>query len=126
MSSSESNERQVVSSNESDAGDDGVVHVNTITVPYQYEPLAEGLTDDEEGGRARIAEEADEDGLSLAAIERRFERVENVNEWYVELPFWLNYLNADREANECLAQTNLREGLRPRQAKYYSSSSYSL
>ena len=105
MSSSESNERQVVSSNESDAGDDGVVHVNTITVPYQYEPLAEGLTDDEEGGRARIDEEADEDGLSLAAIERRFERVENVNEWYVELPFWLNYLNADREANECLAQT---------------------
>ena len=58
--------------------------------------MAEGLTNDEEEGRARIAEEADEDGLSLATIERRFESVENVDEWYVELPFWLNYLNADR------------------------------
>ncbi|XP_065060192.1 uncharacterized protein LOC135687538 [Rhopilema esculentum] len=36
----------------------------------------------EKGGRkGQDSEEADEDGLSLAAIERRFERVENVNEW---------------------------------------------
>ena len=59
--------------------------VNTVTIPYQDEPLAGGQVGQEGGDQTyhEEDEEGDEDGIPLRTIERRFDRIETVDEWYV-------------------------------------------
>ncbi len=61
--------------------------VNTLTDPYQDEPLALGChVGQEEGHEAHHNEdeEGDEDGIPLRTIEQIYDRIETVDEWYVQ------------------------------------------
>ena len=78
---------RVASSSESSSDDTTEAElgaVNTVTIPYQDEPLApvheEG--DNQELG-LRFDEEGDEDGIPLRTIEMRYDGVQSVDEWYV-------------------------------------------
>ena len=50
------------------------LRVNSMNAPYQNEPLALGPQSEED----LVGEEADEDGLSFATIEARYDKVEPV------------------------------------------------
>ena len=66
-------------SNSTDEGSDVEVVVSQIT-PYEDEPLAE-VDDDRE--TVEENQEADEDGLTPAVLEARYEREITVNSWFV-------------------------------------------
>ena len=59
--------------------ENNVLSVNSMNAPYQNEPLALGPQSEED----LVGEEADEDGLSFATIEARYEKVEPVAQWLV-------------------------------------------
>ena len=59
--------------------ENNVLSVNSMNAPYQNEPLALGPQSEED----LVGEEADEDGLSFATIEARYEKVEPVAQWFV-------------------------------------------
>ena len=73
--SSTSSEDDVESSLESSEGDD--TSITGEIVAYQDEPLAN--SDDNDG--ESIAEDSDEDGLTPATLQRRFEKTEPVSTW---------------------------------------------
>ena len=58
--------------------------VTNQIAPYEGEPLASS-DDNGEGGEEE--DEGDEDGLTAATLERRFEKIEPVSSWYVIIPF---------------------------------------
>ena len=68
----------------SESGDqsdgDAAGTVNSITFPYEDEPLADV---GDVGAENNENQEEDEDRLSLDTIERRYERIEDVGKWYV-------------------------------------------
>ena len=71
----------------SNASEAELVAVNTVTIPYQYGPLALGGDQvGQEGDEAyhEEDEEGDEDGIPLRIIERRYDGVDTVDEWYVK------------------------------------------
>ena len=80
FSHSESSEDRSLSETE-EAND--LLRVNLVNAPYQNEPMALGPQGDDDLAR----EENDEDGLSLATIEARYDRVETVAQWF-ELQFY--------------------------------------
>ena len=56
-----------------------VLRVNSMNAPYQNEPLALGPQSEED----LVGEEADEDSLSFATIDARYDKVEPVAQWFV-------------------------------------------
>ena len=65
---------------EMEGEDDNVQVIFSQIEPYQDEPLAE---DDGTSEGNEVEEEADEDGLTPAVLEARYEREILVNSWFV-------------------------------------------
>lgn len=79
MTESESESPSSSSEEELDLNISHEGEVESICIPYQDEPLADTDASSDE------SDERDEDGLSPSTLERRYDKTDPVESWYVKV-----------------------------------------